>query len=571
MSDGGKGETLSEPRNERRLSRSARSNRFLRAYWTTFVVLYSYVGLSLGRRIFGEDWYAARIRRAHRNNARRIEQTILALQGLFIKVGQLLSILVNVLPEEFRKELEALQDQVPPRPFDEIEATIRIELGRPVDELFSSFRREPIASASLGQVHEAWLKDGTRVAVKVQHREIDEIARLDLKTIRRILFIVQAFVPVQGLDGYYQQIRQMIRKELDFGEEAANIERISANFAHDPMVRFPRVVSELSTRRVLVTTFVEGIKVGDVTALDRAGVDRKALARRIVHAYCQMIFKDGLYHADPHPGNLLAAHDGGLVLLDFGAVGELGPRMKEGIVDFVEGVIRRDTPRIIEALRKMGFLARSDDSAVSEKVVEYFHRRFQEEIKIESFNLKDIRVDAQRGIENLLDLRKMNIGLRELSGAFVIPKEWVLLERCLLLLTGVCTQLDPEMNPVEVIQPYVREMVLGGRDWTKIVIEAIRETAMQGLSLPADLRDFLKRANRGELEVRVRGLPEAAEMLEASLRHLIYVALAIAFFGAAVALHLNDEGELARASAIVAAVLLAVLTVGMATTPRPRR
>jgi len=553
------------------LSRSARSHRFLRAYWTTFVVLYSYVGLSLGRRIFGDDWYRARVRKAHRKNARRIESTILALQGLFIKVGQLLSILVSVLPEEFRKELEKLQDQLPPRPFEEIEATIRIELGRPVDELFSSFRREPIASASLGQVHEATLKDGTRVAVKVQHPEIDEIARLDLKTIRRILFIVQAFVPVQGLDAYYRQIRQMIGKELDFSEEAANIERISSSFTHDPMVRFPRVVRELSTRRVLVTSFVEGIKISDIDALDRAGIDRKALARRIVHAYCQMIFKDGVYHADPHPGNLLAARDGGLVLLDFGAVGELGPRMKEGIVDFVEGVIRRDTQRIIEALRKMGFLARTDDSAVSEKVVEYFHRRFQEEITIESFNLKDIRVDAQRGLENLLDLRKMNIGLRELSGAFVIPKEWVLLERCLLLLTGVCTQLDPEMNPVEVIQPYMREMVLGGRDWTKVVIEAIRETAMQGLSLPADLRNFLQRANRGELELRVRGLPEAAEMLEASLRHLVVASLAIAFFGAAVALYLNDEGELARAAAVIAAVLVAGLVIGMATSSRPRR
>ena len=563
MSEGAKGEGLStQP--ARLVRRSTRRYRFLRAYFTTFVVLYSYVGLSLGRRIFGEDWYRDRIRKAHCKNARRIERTILALQGLFIKVGQLLSILVSVLPEEFRKGLEKLQDQVPPQPFEEIEATIRIELGRPVSDLFSSFRREPIASASLGQVHEAWLRDGTRVAVKVQHREIDEIARLDLKTIRRILFFVQAFVPVQGLDAYYGQIRQMIAKELDFAEEAANIERISANFADDPMVRFPRVVRELSTRRVLVTTFVEGIKVSDVEALDRASIDRKALAKRIVHAYCQMIFKDGFYHADPHPGNLLAAHDGGLVLLDFGAMGELGPRMKQGIVDFVEGVIRRDTRRIIDALRTMGFLARTDDGVVSEKVVEYFHRRFQEEIKIESFNLKDIRVDAQKGLENLLDLRKMNIGLRELSSAFVVPKEWVLLERCLLLLMGVCTQLDPEMNPVEVIQPYVREMVLGGRDWTKVVVEAIRETAMQGLSLPADLRDFLKRANRGELEVRVRGLPEVGERIEASLRQLINASLVIAFFGAAVALYLGGEIELARASAIVAAVLFAVLAVAMA-------
>ena len=180
-----------------------------------------------------------------------------------------------------------------------------------------------------------------------------------------------------------------------------------------------------------------------------------------------MIFVDGVYHADPHPGNMLARADGALVLLDFGAVAELSPAMREGIPEFLEGVIRRDTDRLIKALRKMGFLARARRRRVSEKVIEYFHQRFQEEVKLESFNLKDIKIDPQRGFENLLDLRKMNIGLQELSGAFHVPRDWVLLERTLLLLTGVCTQLDPELNPMEVIRPYLQDFVLGNRDWAQ--------------------------------------------------------------------------------------------------------
>ncbi|HEX9298307.1 MAG TPA: AarF/ABC1/UbiB kinase family protein, partial [Polyangiaceae bacterium] len=363
------------------------SYRFIRAYWTTFQVIFAYLGLGLGRRLFGAAWYENRIVEAHRRNAVRVERTIVKLQGLFIKVGQLLSIMANFLPEQFRTGLEALQDQVPPRPFEDIEHRIRLDLGKPVDQIFRRFDRRPLASASLGQVHEAYLPDGTRVAVKVQHRDIDEITRLDLKTIRRIMAIVQFFVPVRGLDGYYLQVRQMIAEELDFQREAKNIERIANNFKNDPEVVFPRVIPELSTRQVLTATFVEGVKVGDTAAIDAAAIDRKRLARKIVRTYCQMMFVDGLYHADPHPGNMLARVDGSLILLDFGAVAELSPSMREGIPEFLEGVLRRDTNRLIRALKKMGFLARGDDGEVSEKVIEYFHRRFQEEVRLDSFNL----------------------------------------------------------------------------------------------------------------------------------------------------------------------------------------
>ena len=166
--------------------------RFVRAYATTFAVIWSYSFLSFKTRLFGRAYREARILAVHRANAKRVEETILSLQGLFIKVGQLLSILANFLPDDFRNGLEGLQDQVPPRPFEDIEDRIKVEVG-PIATRFKTFNRTPIASASLGQVHEATLEDGTRVAVKVQHRDIDEIVRLDLKTIRRIMTIAQWF------------------------------------------------------------------------------------------------------------------------------------------------------------------------------------------------------------------------------------------------------------------------------------------------------------------------------------------------------------------------------------------
>jgi len=560
-------ETASEPRSYRAPSISRW--RFVRAYRTTFSVIFSYLWLSLKGRFFGATYRSERIAGVHTRNAKRVHGTILALQGLFIKVGQLLSIMANFLPEEFRSELEALQDQVPPRSFVEIRARIEKELGKPIAELFKSVQVEPIASASLGQVHEARLKDDTRVVIKVQHSDIDKIVKLDLKTIRRIMGIVQWFVPVQGLDAYYHQIKDLLEQELDFNGEADNIERISRNFGNDERVIFPIPVRELSTRRVLTSTFLEGKKVGDTAAIDALGIDRKDVARRLVRAYCQMIFVDGIYHADPHPGNVFVRADGALILLDFGAVAQLSPQMRAGIPEFLEGVLRRDTDRLISAMRKMGFLSRSSDPAVSEKIIEYFHMRFQEEVKLESFNLKDIRIDPQRGFESLLDLRKMNVGLKELSGAFHIPKDWVLLERTLLLLYGCCTILDPDLSPTSIIEPYLQEFVLGNRDFAQIAMETAKDMALKAFTLPDDLRRYLTRATRGELEIRVRGMQDGARTIYAVGRQIIYTAIGIAFGAASLQLHMNHEDHLAKPLAYIA-IASSVLLVFSSIFARPR-
>jgi predicted unusual protein kinase regulating ubiquinone biosynthesis (AarF/ABC1/UbiB family) len=562
--------TVGPPRrdaNDRR--RATRySYRFVRAYTTTFVVLGSYLWFHFLTRLFGATWAEARTRELHLVNARRVERTLLELGGLFIKVGQMLSSMANFLPAEFRSGLEAMQDQVPPRPFPEIAERVEAELGRPIDEVFAKLEEAPLASASLGQVHEARLRDGTRVVVKVQHRDIDEIVRLDLATIRRIMGIVSIFVPVRGLDAYYHQIRAMISEELDFLREAGNIRRIAANFRDQSDVRFPVPVDALCTRRVVVASFCEGVKVGDLAALDARGVDRSALARKIVTTFCQMIFVDGVYHADPHPGNLLVGPDGELVLLDFGAVAELSPPMREGIPEFLEGVIRRDTERVIRSMKTMGFLARTESIETSEKIIEFFHERFHEEVKLESFNLKDIKLDPQKGIESLVDLRRMNVGLKELSGAFHVPRDWVLLERTLLLLTGVCTQLDPDMSPMDVVRPYLTKFVLGNRDWAQIALEAAKDTALQALTLPADIRKFLGRANRGESEVRVRGLAQAAQLLYAGVRQLIYTAIAITCGVCAMQLSLAGHAAAARAAGWGGGVALTLLVLSLVTTRR---
>lgn len=517
--------------------------RFLRAYLTTFLVLGSYAWLNFKSRLFGEQYREYRTERVHKRNARRVENTILRLQGLFIKVGQLFSIMTNFLPEEFRSGLENLQDAVPSKPYEQIAQRIREELGKDPLEVFSEFDEIPEASASLGQVHRAKTHDGQVVAVKVQHLGVEAMTKADLKTIWRIMNLVRRFFKTRGLDNYYHEIKTMILEELDFEKEASNIEQIASNFEDNDAVMFPRVLSELSTRRVLTLSYIEGDKITDTAALEAAGLDPRKIAKNLITAYCQMIFVDGIYHADPHPGNVLVQQDGTIALLDFGAVGRLEPQMRKGISSFLEAIIKGDEDQLLRSLRDMGFLrVGSDQSEAAAHVIEHFHRKFQEEIRLESFSLSSIKVDTSKGFEHLADLRQMNIGLREISEAFHMPREWVLLERTALLLTGLCTHLDPEMNPADTIRPYLEEFVLGkDRDWSEMLFDVTREKILAFLSLPNLFEKLVNRSLAGKISFKIEGMGPAADLLYSGTHQMIYTLLAIASGGAA--LYFRHEGE----------------------------
>ncbi len=507
---------------------AGRRRRLLKVYRTVFAVLASYVGLLLTNLFRRPEARARALRRWQVATARRARATIVDVQGLFIKVGQLLSILTNVLPAELRKELEGLQDQIPSRPLAEIEARLRQELGGGPDELFASFDPQPLASASLAQVHAATLADGRRVAVKVQHQDIEVLARLDLATIKNVLTIVQWVLGVRGLDAAFAEVEKGILEELDFAQEARHIEAIAANFVADPGVSFPEVIPERSTRRVLTATFLDGTKVSDVGTLRSRGLDPVDVAERIVRAYCQMIFVDGFYHADPHPGNLLVRADGGIAFLDFGAVARLSPRLKEGLPKFVQAVLKRDREEMLATLRRMGFVAREGDTDAAERLIEHLWARFLDQIELDSWNLKDLRFDAKMKMELLGDLSKLDIPLSELSAAFTLPKEWLQLQRTLVLLVGLATHLHPEMQPIGIIRPYLEEFVLGrDRDWMALASRALKDMALSVVSIPDDLKRVLAQARRGEARFEVRGLASGASLLYALGHQLLWGAFSL--------------------------------------------
>ena len=238
--------------------------RFLRAFGVTVGILIDLGFFHLCAKFIGKEWENSRMPAVYGKNAQRLKKLLLSLQGIFIKAGQLISILSNFLPDYFRKELEELQDQIPPRPLSEMIEQIHKELGQDPHLLFAEFDQHPIASASLAQVHLARLHDGRQVAVKVQYLDIEANTKSDLQTIKQLLSFYGFFLRIKGLGYLHSQFSQMIKEELDFRLEAQHIETIAANFIGNPQVLFPKVIHELSSERVLTTEFMEGVNISDL-------------------------------------------------------------------------------------------------------------------------------------------------------------------------------------------------------------------------------------------------------------------------------------------------------------------
>jgi predicted unusual protein kinase regulating ubiquinone biosynthesis (AarF/ABC1/UbiB family) len=253
-----------------------------------------------------------------------------------------------------------------------------------------------------------------------------------------------------------------------------------------------------------------------------------------------------------------------IVFLDFGATAKLSDSMRHGIIDFLQGVLINDVNKIIAAVKGMGFIARGQDPEIFERVITYFHEKLVVELPLDTMSLRDIRIDPAKSLENLADLRRMDISFRDLTSAFHVPREYIFLERTVLLLMGLCTHLDPHMNPMSVIRPHLQEFVLGkDGDWSQFLLQVVREGIVTGVSLPGDTKRFLARAMRGELQVNFRGIDEPAELVYALGHQLIYALFAATGVGAAVVFHHRAELDLARIAAAAAGVFAFLLLGSM--------
>lgn len=435
----------------------------------------------------------------------RIRFTLSELGTTFIKFGQMLSTRADLVGPELADELVRLQDDAPADPPAVVRATVEKELGTQLEERFAVFDLQPLASASIGQVHRARLKDGRAVVVKVQHPGIDARVRNDLEILLGLAQLAEHQLP--ELRPYQPrataaEFQRVLLRELDFGREARNLEQFATNFADDPDVRFPVPVRDYSTGRVLTMELLDGIKVADTARLVAADVPLEEVARRGAQVYLDMIFRDGFYHADPHPGNILVLEGGVIGMLDCGMVGRIDERMREDVEEMLMAVAHRDSARLTALITRVGSVPPELDqaglSADIADLVSYY---------------------GSQGLDKL-DLGK---ALTEITDAIrryriVLPAGLALLLKVLIMLEGTSRLLSPRFSLIELIGPYYQKMFwrrLSPDRYLRKLGLLLREWENLGEVLPRGVADIVQKVQTGRVNVNLehRGLEPSVNRL----------------------------------------------------------
>jgi ubiquinone biosynthesis protein len=375
----------------------------------------------------------------HQRGANRILDTAAALGGTLIKACQFASTRPDILPTPYVQTLSKLQDRVPPHSWSEIAGVIKRELGQSPQEIFKWINQEPVAAASIAQVHRAQLADGRDVAVKVQYPGIEGIIATDLAILQRIVVLVARLFPNIHLQPILDYLKETLPLELDFRREAAAMTELRAALRNRTDVLVPEDIPELSTERLLVMEFIDGVKITDRAAMADAGISSTAVARLLNDVYAEQIFRLGILHADPHPGNLFVQPGPKLAILDHGLTVPLKPTLVQALGEMVRALLAADFDRLTKALAQAGMqLDQQVDIGTLLQLVGVLLGEEQDE------SAKDT----------------LDVGQQLSKSIGQIPVELILMGRALGLLDGITKQLDPDLDALEIVASHVPEMAL---------------------------------------------------------------------------------------------------------------
>jgi predicted unusual protein kinase regulating ubiquinone biosynthesis (AarF/ABC1/UbiB family) len=549
----------------------ARYRRILR-FAARYIVQTWWYELVLPRVGLGK--VAARGREARLTRiAQRFHALAVDLGGLMIKVGQYLSSRLDVLPPEITRELAGLQDEVPAVPFDAIRRLAEAELGVPLERAYAWFDPTPLAAASLGQAHRATLSpiDAAdmgydEAVVKVQRPGIETIVDVDLSALRRVagwLSRVRFVANHVDVPSLVEEFAATSLEEIDYLHEAGNAERFAASFAGDPRVAAPEVVWERTTRRVLTLADVTAIKINDREALLAAGIDPKAVAKQFATVMFDQLFRDGFFHADPHPGNIFvtpverravaASPASGvtdaaspasrvtttdaaspayqLTFIDFGMMGEVPDGLRRGLQQLMLAVAARDGKRLVDSIRSVGILLPSAETAELERAMTELFARFG------GMGLADVRQVDER------ELRSFAIEFGEVTRAlpFTLPENFLLIIRAMSLTSGMCSSLDPDFNMWDAVEPYAAQLL---RDERGNFVQALGQQAMSYAStvagLPQRLDALASRVEEGRLVANSPRIEQRLVRVERAAQRVVSAVLFVGLFVGGILLRVDE-------------------------------
>ncbi|WP_440836762.1 ABC1 kinase family protein [Paenibacillus sp. 22594] len=437
--------------------------RFRRTMRMIFKFAWDFWWLGRQKHFISGRRFEAKTKALYRKQATYFTKTAMDMGGLIIKLGQHVSAQVDILPKEMIDELSKLQDSVDSVDFSEIQHKVESELGVSISEIFAEFSTTPIAAASLGQVHRATLRTGEDVAVKVMRPGVEDIIAIDWKSIQVAIRLLKRWTKMadfMDLDAVYDEFHDTVMEELDYQKEGQNAEEFQLQFIHRDDVVVPAIHWSYTTSKVLTMEFLEGVKINNFAQLDAWGVDRTKLAKSLIEIFVEQILLEGFFHADPHPGNVLVQPDGTIALIDFGMVGRIADDMKAQMVALLMAVYLKDAHGAIDALTRLRFLRRNGDLEVfSRNLTSLF-----EQINGDTFDLSFVTSG-----DNAEELRDFLY-----SQPFQLPANTTFLGKAIGTVYGLCTGLDPELDLIGTVKPYVEEVVrsdLRGSVFSNVVDE----------------------------------------------------------------------------------------------------
>ncbi|QXQ11285.1 AarF/ABC1/UbiB kinase family protein [Paeniglutamicibacter sp. Y32M11] len=447
----------------------------------------------------------------------------LALEELgptFIKLGQLLSTRSDIMPAAYLSELSKLQDGAPPVSAEQIRSLIQQELGATPEQLFASFDDEPLASASIGQAHAATMADGTEIVVKVRRPGIVNRIDEDLEILQNMAAHASRrweAAADYNVAGIATEFAATLRAELDYLREGRSAERFAKNFSSDPSIYIPKIFWETTTSRVLTMERIRGIKVDNIEALDLAGINRGEVAERAARAAAKMIFEDGFFHADPHPGNLFIQPGGRIALIDFGMVGEIDEKLRSQLGTLLFAFTSNDPDKVSSALRTISVTRPSVDRGVLRQDAARFIQLY------EGLELREVQI-APLITQMLAILRNHHLQL---------PREMAMLLKMVLMTEGMGVRLNPEFNLGEILRPYAKTLAqekFSPRNLAERLGKAGLEAAELGMILPEKLRTLFENIDGGvEVHLRAEELEPLVGRVERIGNRLVAGMIAAAF------------------------------------------
>jgi ubiquinone biosynthesis protein len=446
----------------------------------------------------------------------RVRRALEEMGPTFVKLGQVLATRVDLFAPEWIAEFEKLQNQVPPVPFESVREQLETDLGAPPEQVFAAFDPEPIAAASIAQVYRARLLTGEDVAVKVRRPGIQPLVDADMRLLHRLAAILEAESPELARfqpRALVRQLQASLSRELDLAAECRNAERIAASFADEPALLVPAVHWEWTSERMNVQQFIEGIPLTDIASIGAAGGDRRVIARLGAQAELKMLFIDGFFHADPHPGNVFWLPGDRLALIDFGMVGRLSEARRGQMVELLDGLVRRDAEPVAEVLLDWTTDGKVDTDAIAQRVDAFIDR-------YHGVPLKELHLGGMMGEITAL-LREYRLAL---------PADLAMMIKVLVTLEGIGRKLDPDFDMASEAAPFLQRAMLARYSPRAIARRgrrAIGDTVGLLSALPTELRHLLRSARRGRLNVNldVERLEKFGQRMEHSANRLAMAAL----------------------------------------------